>query len=273
MKLKYSWIVFILSAILLIPVKLYSAITGSDFTIGNMPSSTSSSTFITVTIILVLVIIIMSLIPKNVSSNITMPKNIFCGVIALLSGIAMIISGILNLLSLLYSMDTKIFFFGITIILSGIAFIFISSIHLTGKNIFVPTPLLALLPTIWACVRLAVLFLYNSSIDNGKVDTFDIISSAFLILFFFSQSKIMAYIPGSKLVQKLFAFGLPYVLMSMLYNFPLICTITSINDFSTMYVVDMLLVLYIISLLITLSSHKYIDPNATEYRMYSNRQD
>ena len=65
MKLKYSWIVFILSAILLIPVKLYSAIAGNDFTIGNMPSSTSSSTFITVTIILVLVIIIMSLIPKN----------------------------------------------------------------------------------------------------------------------------------------------------------------------------------------------------------------
>ena len=185
----------------------------------------------------------------------------------------MIISGILNLLSLLYSMDTKIFFFGITIILSGIAFIFISSIHLTGKNIFVPTPLLALLPTIWACVRLAVLFLYYSSIDNGKVDKFDIISSAFLILFFFSQSKIMAYIPGSKLVQKLFAFGLPYVLMSMLYNFPLICTITSINDFSTMYVVDILLLLYIISLLITLSSHKYIDSNATKYRMYSNRQD
>lgn len=272
MKLKYSWIIFILSLILLVPVKVYNAVTGNDFVIGNISSSTSSSIFITATIILVLAIIIMSLTSKNVLSNTNLPKNIFCGIIALLSGIAMIINGVFDLLSLVYEMDIKVFFLALTIILSGISFIFISNIHFTGKNIFIPMPLLALLPTIWACVRLAVLFLYHSSVVSGQIDMFDIISSVFLVLFFFAQSKIMAYVQGPKLLQKLFAFGMISVLMLLLYNLPAICTMTSIYDFSIMYTVDILLAVYIISLLITLSSPLYIDSDQYEYHMYRNRE-
>ena len=273
MKLKYSWIVFILSLILLIPVKVYSAVTGNDFIIGNISSSTSSSIFITVTIILVLAIIIMCLISKNVLSSINLPKNIFCGVMSLLAGIAMIISGIFDFIYLIYNMDIKVFFSAITIILSGIAFIFISNIHFKGKNIFISMPLLALLPTIWACARLTILFLYKSSVVSGQIDMFDIISSVFLILFFFAQAKIMAYIQDKKLIQKLFAFGMSSVLMLLLYNLPKIFTITSIFDFSVMYAVDIFLVLYIISLLITLSSPSYIDSDQHEYHMYRKHQD
>lgn len=271
MKLKYTWIVFILSILTLVPIKTYIAIKGNDFVIGSIASNTSLSIFIIVTIILVLAIIIMSLFSKNVIATIDMPKNIFCGIFALLSGISMITSGIFDFLSLSYNMDAKIVVSAIFIVLSGVIFIFIANIHFTGKNMFVPMPLLSLLPTIWACVRLMVLFLYHSSVVSGNIDMFDIIASMFLILFFFSHAKAMAYVPGKKLLQKLFAYGMSAVIILVLYNVPVLCTMKSTDEFSAMYLVDISLILYIVSLLITLSTSKNIEAPQEEYQMYRNR--
>lgn len=271
MKLKYTWIVFILSILTLVPIKTYIAFRGNNFVIGSIASNTSLSIFIIGAIILVLAIIIMSLFSKNALPAIDMPKNIPCGIFALLSGIFMIISGIFSFLSFKYNMDTKIVISAIFIVLSGVVFIFISNVHFTSKNILSSMPLLSLLPTIWACVRLMVLFLYHSSVVSGNIDMFDIIASMFLILFFFSHAKLMVYIPGKKLVQRLFAYGMSSVIILLLYNIPVLCTIKSTDNFSAMHLVDISLILYIISLLITLSISKNFEAKQGTYQIYRNR--
>lgn len=254
MKLKYSWIIFILSLLFLVPAKIYITSNTGDFIIGHTANHPPQLAFVCAALALPIIIIILQLIFGNTSSTINVEKNIFCGIFAGISGILMILSSIFDFVNNLGKFDLKSFFLTLTLLLSGIVFLIFANLHITGNNFFIKTPLLSLLPTIWAGTRLVFLFLKHSVVVEGTVDMFDIFSSIFLMLFFFTQSKLLSSINGKKLVSKLFAYGLSSVIMLLLYNIPALLNMNSNKDFSIMYITDIALSIYIVSLLISLTT-------------------
>ena len=274
MKLKYTWIPFIFAFLFFVPLRLYVVITESYPSIGSFSYSYLEMMSNILAALFVLMIIIMCLITKNAPSNMDFKKNIFAGVLAVLSGIMLICSGVLAAIDVYDEFDSKTLALSILSIISGIIFFLMAFTHFTSKNLFKKAPLLILFPVFWCGLRIFMLFIDYTAIVSTHINASYMLALMFLFVFLFMQSRAFVHVDFKSIVKKMIIFGMPSIILLGSYASSDIITLTSSNKFafdytSMLIVTDAVLAFYVLSILLEVTMLKNDDENEHYKSMYS----
>ena len=263
MRLKYTWIPFVLSLMVLIPMRFLQFAAQ----IAGVESFLISRDFVYVLLglvaVFVLVIISMSLLSKNVPENIKIRKNIVSAVFATISGLLMVYSGGVALPvafsgALEGSEPIKIAVLGLLTLLAGVVFLLVAACYYSGRNFFEIMPVVTIIPAIWAGARLVYIYIDHTSSASTVEGTFDVLVFVFLVLFLLEHARMFSNVHEKNVIKRLFAFGLPAISMALFYYLPVLYfslqNAENLNlNLVARYLVYISLALYILSVLVDIS--------------------
>lgn len=261
MKLKFTWIPFILAIITGLSVRIYQILNGTHTTVSFLCNMENPSFVLILSIsVFVLAIIIMSLLCKNELNNtIIMKKNTLSGILLIITAALLIINSVQNILTYVnYNDNMFTLVFGILSMLSAIILILIGISHIMGtKPLNGSLKCLSVLPTLWACVLLFKMFFTYSSIKGQTIDKMDFFLMIFITLFLFSQIKIICGFEMERTRACLWSCGMVIVISAIIYSLPmlLVYLFTGViyNVLNvTLYVTHVAFAAYVMSMLISI---------------------
>jgi hypothetical protein len=100
-------------------------------------------------------------------------------------------------------------------ILAGAVLILTAYDFATQQNHLERHPLLALVPPLWGCVCLVTLFITYVSVVNIADNIYNTFTVIFLLLFLFTQSKILSGVEREKSGRLIYVFGVPAALLGL----------------------------------------------------------
>lgn len=131
----------------------------------------------------------------------------------------------------------------------------------TGQRTVASRPLLALIPSLWGCFFLVVLFITYSAVVNLVEDVYHTFTVVFLLLFLFAQAKLLTGIENAKTGKMIYMAGFPAALLALVTGVP-----SCVQYFGTgktagfisigLHMANIMLALYIIAFLFALRSAK-----------------
>lgn len=166
---------------------------------------------------------------KPVTNHVT--KNIPAAIFGFVATIAILGTSALKVITLVTAGSDSIFGDILSIFISlfgGIILLYENCILFTGINKMKNMQLLALCVPLWFCSRLVTMYADYSRIAIRQTEIFDIVAVALMAIFFFHQSVYFAELPEKRSPVKLFVFGTPMAL----------CTLISTADMITKNVIN-----------------------------------
>ena len=261
MKMKYMWILFAVAFFIIVPFHVYQVIFLGETNTGIFVAGGGYTMALLLAIfaVFVLLLIIMSAGCKNAPKQHVIQKNIFAGVFALAVSALLFLDSTHDLVEYVTSSnETQTFIMAGASALAAIAFIFLAVSSFSGKNLFRSAPLIALFTTVWGCIRLVVTFLrYTNIVSNGE-SMLHIISIIFILLFLFSQAKLLAGVENDKTVKHTFVLGMCAIVGIAVFYIPsLLKDVFNGESFVLLdqlpCATDLLLLLYVFSFLIEMT--------------------
>ena len=143
----------------------------------------------------------------------------------------------------------------ISTIIAALFLVFLGINLIIGRNYRVAGAI-AIIPSLWACVRLAVNFMKYTTIANISGNLFDVLMMVFSVLFFFYSAKLIAGVDS----KKAFRFSLGFSFCAAL--FCLMCTVprfflnieNSAYETMTPSISDLLIAVYAITFAVSAMS-------------------
>lgn len=260
MKLKYTWILFVLSLLVIIPLRLYqiSMTSGQIFSI-DVNDNLLIGIFIYIMLFFSLIIICMSLLSQPSQNSIPINKNIFISIILLLLGICIIFQSVeyltYNTPSRSENEKIQLLVMSAFSLVTGVVFVIMSTCYAFKNNRFKKIPLFMLFPTVWLTIRLVFSFVSNTAVSSKNVEMMVVVANGFLVLFFVYNSKIYLFSEDKNIFKMLHAFGMPAIIFSLSYELPTIYELVfnwenSTRTIEVSLVINILMSIYIISILI-----------------------
>lgn len=251
MKSKVHWIIFILSMLTLVPIKLYSSIVGTGFE--------KSIIFFSLNAITLGAFFLFSFLSKDKISCFRSVKNPYIGIISLIAS-GVFIWNAMGLVS--PSPDT--FFQNLLMLVfsiaSAVTFLFIALNYFLGRNMFTKAQILIFFPTLWFIIKM-VSFL---SISDDMPDQYDVSLNAFMLLFLLNHTQLFVTSTDKNITKRLFMSGLPAVACSVMFCVPEIIhqmqTTETINHLELSTLVTQL-VLGVYTCFVLIDIQKQIDLN------------
>ena len=270
MSIKHAWIVFAAALVVALPVRLYQLLALMEEETGFLNGGGPSTTVLTAVLLIAFVaIVVLSMRGKR------MP----CAYVALRSVSTAALSGLTGALLLFHSAG-NIFSYGaqiaeanavgeglmpvmvvglamsVTGIGAALTILLAAYGFATRTNPLGAHPLVALLPSVWGCVFLVLLFISYTAVVNVSENVYDMFSVVLLLLFLFAQSKLFSGIDSAKSGRMLYAAGLPAALMALLTSVPTLLLAamgrTVPGLFPTgLHLVNLCMALYILAFLLT----------------------
>ena len=217
MKLKSTWIPFVLAFVAVLGLKIYQFITLGDATI-RVQWSNIDMISMGIVVVAAVIIIIMSIFSKDSPKVFVVSKDFFTGTIAILTGLMVIWSSINELIIYLsYQRDIMYLSLSILGILAGLIFILLGVCSFKGKDLFQKCRLLTLLPSAWVLVRILNLFFKYNSIPTNLSHVATSFAEIFLVFFLFYQARLFAGLFTQNTFKKVFYFGFSTILFITLY--------------------------------------------------------
>lgn len=207
MKLKFNWVPFILSFFAIMGLRIYQI-----FSIGNAAVRVQWDNFemicFFVASVAFAIILILSYLSKDAPDVFVLKKNIFNGLISMITAIFAIWSSVYEIKAYLGGDNDWVnLLAGALGILAGIAFILIGLNFIQEKNYFDKYRLLALAPTLWILAKLLKLFFEYNSIPTDISNVSHSLAKIFLLFFLFAQARLFAGLFSCVTFKKLFYFG------------------------------------------------------------------
>ncbi len=189
--------------------------------------------------------------------DVSFVSNGKCSSLCVLMSLIMLVIGIYDLIMSIVSKSGPLYIVlaAFTMLAAGVLF-FMSRCHAKGENVYELHPIFALFPSIWAFLRLIVVFNEFSTVSLARTNPVYFIAVIALLLFFFEEAKILVpvnrlYYPYNKLViYGIFSsvFIISYSIPSIIYSF--IETSYSYASVAwTTCIMDISIALYIISVI------------------------
>ena len=242
MKTKISWIMFIVSLVTIVPIKIYSSLSQTGWE--------RSILFAAVVTVLLLMCGLPLYMDKNLPELPQIRKNYLlaslCVVIAL-----SFLWGAVACVTDVKAYDRHPLILAILCLLSVITFIFMSICFFTGKNMFSKAQILIFPPVLWAGM-LMVLFL---SLSDNNIDPYNVLLKSCMLMFLLYHSQIFVTSTDRNTTRRMFMFGMPTILAAIMYNVPLIISLASsgtLSIYSTTFatcLIEGLISLYTLGLL------------------------
>lgn len=279
MKIKPVWIVFLAALFLALPARIYQLfflldVKEDTYKYGGL----SSAIILSLLGLSILLILILSYVNKSAPEEYKPVKSVPTAAFCALTGAAIIFHAFVSMadtkeeantaLSIigsatgsgqLYAMRVFLSLFGI---MAGLVILITAYNFLQGVNMFHHFPLVALVPSLWGCVNLAVLFVTDTASVNVAENAFDMFTVIFTLLFLFSQSRLFAGIDVKKNMKSAYMFGLPCILLALVtsvsgvaFSFYRKVSFTSLSMSS--YLMNICMAIYIILFLISTQRSQY----------------
>jgi hypothetical protein len=187
--------------------------------------------FITVILIMLALLTVSIMLCKNFSDIINTESNIGIGILGVVLFICFVLCGIYYFRDdSAYDFELQPLIMSLLSFLSGISFLFIFLTNILKKNMFKKASFLVFGPAIWLCVKM-IAFL---SLSNNNPNIYDIILKSLLLLFFVYQTQIFISSTEKNVPKRLFIFGLPSILASLIHNLPEIISGLYFNNMSNL---------------------------------------
>lgn len=251
MNFKNALLFFGICFAILVPVKIYSAISAIEFV--------ESTTFLVIFGIVAVALGIGGYFIKTPIKNIAIEKNIILGVFGALVSASFFwcISAYFNDTATKYDGEWQPTLICILSILSFISFLLFSISHFCGKNILSKVPFFIYCPVLWFCVRMSLFLSMNISHNDPYV----VITTGLFALFMVYYTQTFATTTESNNLKILFVFGLPTILFSAVTNTPVILNAIFKNDFvESALATSVLEIIFAIYILLTfLEAQKQIE--------------
>lgn len=257
--MKRAWIAFGATLILVLPMRMIAVLrylnpqTGFYSDGGRLVGAAS--------ILLVAGIALMVVLSTKggIERNGTEPlKNVSAAAFGALAGIFVLVQSVVGLSEGFFG-DAAFFYriFSAVGIFAG-AVILVTAYDLaTGFRTVGGHPLVALVPPLWECLLIVVLFITYSAVVNLVEDVYHTFTVVFLLLFLFAQAKLLTGIESAKSGKTVYAAGLPAALLALATGLP-----SCVQYFSTgetagavpvgLHLANILLAVYILAFLFAL---------------------
>ncbi len=263
MKVKFSLIPFIPVAIVMTVFKLMS-IFGLDESgrFLGMNKMDVNYAVIGIGLGLFLLCVLINIFDRKTAPVYPVKKNPIAGVLAILTGGAIMGSSITTLLATPsgseYYITTLIC--AALSILAGIAFIVMSKVHFIGKSVISNVSGLFIFPALWGCSELVCEFLKATKVSVSATDMTALFCYIFITLYMFSHSMIVSRIKGRNSVKACFIYGIPAIALSIAYGVYEIVTSTVEGSGKEQFVLGLQFLipaLYMLSFIIEMSFNSY----------------
>lgn len=207
MKLKFNWIPFILSFLVIMGLRIYQILS-----IGNAAVRVQWDNFemicFAAAAVAFAIILCFSYLSKDAPDVFVLKKNIFTCLISMITAIFAIWNSIYELKTYLGGDNDWVNLLSGTLgILAGIAFILIGLNFAQEKNYFGKFRLFALFPTLWVLTKLLKLFFEYNSIPTDISHVSHSLAKIFLLFFLFAQARLFVGLFNCVTFKKLFYFG------------------------------------------------------------------
>ncbi len=148
-------------------------------------------------------------------------RNVPAAALGAVAGIFVLVQSIVGF-GTDFMKEGQIFYqiFSVAGILTGIVFLMTAYGLATGTRGVGRHPLLALLPSVWGCLFLVVLFITYSAVVNLVEDVYHTFTVAFLLLFLFAQAKLLTGIESTKSGKMIYVVGFPAALLALVTAVP-----------------------------------------------------
>ncbi|MFU0831365.1 MAG: YndJ-like protein [Oscillospiraceae bacterium] len=259
--MKRAWITFWTTLILVLPIRIYAVLRYLDPETG-FYSDSNRMVGIASLLLFVGIIVTAYFASRNAVSEIgTEPlKNVTTAVLGAFAGVFVIVQSIVGLGTEFLEVG-QIFYkiFSVTGILAGAVLMLIAYDFATGSRIVGNRPFLALVPSVWGCFFLVILFITYSAIVNLPENVYHTFTVVFLLLFLFTQAKLLTGIESTKSGKMIYMVGFPAALLALMTGVP-----SCIQFFSAgktagivsigMHMANIILAFYILAFLYALQS-------------------
>lgn len=282
MKIKNVWIVFVVALLVTLSARFYQFFFVYDAKAAAYKDGGLLSLFILIVLaVSVILIIIMCSRSKHALKMYQPVKNIPTSVICALTGAAIIFYSFVSMTEIkdkeaqtslsilgsaagngqLQAMQMFLSFLGIV---AGLVLLITAYNFMLGTNMFHHFPLVALIPPLWGCVDLAVLFVTDTASVNVAENAFDMFTVIFILLFLFAQSKMFAGIDEEKNAKLAYMFGLPCILLTLVTSLPgglfrIIGRSTASSLTLSSHIVNVCMAVYVIAFLLSISGARSSD--------------
>lgn len=270
MKIKYAWIVFAVALLVTLPTRIYQVLFLVEQDTGFYTDGNRTTAIISISLAVgILLMVGISAADKQKRAYSTI-QSLPTAAVGALTGVSIIFQYVISLFG---SKQQQNQFPNIILAIVGIfagAILILTAYNFaTGQNIFAKFPLLALIPSLWGCVCLITLFITYVSVVNISENIYDTFTVIFLLLFLFSQAKMLAGIETEKSVKRVFMFGIPAVLMALVTGIPgtvvLLSGLSRTSSFPVgLHVVNVFFALYIIAFLTIVSRLPAVAPKEVD---------
>lgn len=251
MKLKYAWIVSLIALALALPIRVYQQLLLVDETTGFFTDHNISAILISILLMIGCIYPIAACrMDKKIPESGGFHKDVVTGILVLFTATALAVDSLKKLLDvasgeeealtdgiaaiaphpLLYSILAVLgFAAAIVLVITGISYIW-------GVHLLRSVPVVTLLPPLWCCMGLIVLFVKFTEVINTTENVYQMFSIIFLLLFLSAQSKLSVGIDVERNSRLVFAWGFPTALMGIVTSVPnLIVVLFGLERYSAIW--------------------------------------
>lgn len=231
MNIKIAWFVCFGALIVALPVRVYQMLFLVDDKTGFFTDHNVIAICLAIFMVVISAIIIfMCLYDKNAPKRFEPIRNIPAALTAAIGGASMIVHSVLALLmdngggnsvSIMESgqayLNVIMAFIGVS---SGIIILLSAFNFAVGKNIFRAIPVVGVIPPLWFCINLIILFTNYTNVTYVTENILDMFSIIFITFFLMAQGKMFAMVSPVKAGKRIYAFGLPGILYAFVSALP-----------------------------------------------------
>lgn len=262
MKIKLSWIFFVPALVAVVGLKvvqsLYTSQGTSFFDFNNI---TDAYFALIISAVLLILCGFISLFDKKTSGLYINGKNIPSALLSFMLAIVIGSEATSLILNIVNTNNYQVLdFIDIPLsIVATIAFIVIGLGHLTEKSYSNGMSVLILMPAIWCCLRIILIFMGYRSFSVNSTDMTDLVGYVFITLYLYANATVLAKMPGTNPVKACFIYGLPAMTVAFGFSAKVIADIATgaaqFDYFENIRAIEFLIIaLYILSNLIELTA-------------------
>ncbi len=265
MKRKYAWLVSLIALVIALPVRIYQQLMLVDETTGFFTDHNVTAVVISVLLAIGAVYpAIACRLDREAAVDTGFYRDIPTGILTLITAVMLVVDSLRKLMEvtsgeeealaagmaavaphpLLYSLLAILGFAAAVILfIAGISWIW-------GVQLLRSAPVATLLPPLWCCMGLIVLFVKFTEVINTTENVYQMFSVIFLLLFLSAQSKLLVGIDGERNTRLVFAWGLPAVLVGLVTSVPnLVVPMLGLERYSDLWSDSLVLLCFSLSVL------------------------
>lgn len=222
--MRRAWIAFTVALILVLPARIYVMGKSLDMKTGFYADGGAAIGIVSAVLAVgMLACALFSLRDADTAADLSgrPVRNAAAAAVGALAGLFVLLESVVGF-STSFGAENQILYwiFCAAGLPAGIVILAVAYCFASGSDLLKRHPLVALLPSVWGCLFLALLFVTYASQVNLVENAYTTFTVIFLLLFLFTQAKLITGIESQKSFKRIFAVGFPAALIAFATALP-----------------------------------------------------